>query len=359
MRWRVSPATIGGARRRRYEADSLVIPNRLDVHAGLARHFSNADHPIAPVVATGCSLSVSFGKDNFMASNALRDPPTIRYRVTGMDCSSCAAKIESAAGKIPGVQSVRVSIASQIMTLEVNDPERRLPEVEQAVTQLGYQLARADGGPAGRLKADDDLPDMSHVTPAYRRALWIVVVLNLGYGVVEIVAGFISQSQALKADSLDFIGDGAITLLALLAIGWSIRSRAKVAMTQGLFLGLLGLGVAGATIYRFFVANEPNAELMGLFGVIALIVNVASAVVLIPHRSGNTNARAVWLFSRNDAIGNAAVVLAAGLVAWTGSSWPDLVVAAAIAGLFLHSSWSIVSHARRDLREAGVAPHDM
>ena len=277
-----------------------------------------------------------------------------RYRVTGMDCPSCAAKIETAAGKIPGVKGVRVSIASQIMTLEVQDAERSLPEVEGAVTHLGYQLARMDGASSQEKEhaGDDELPtDMAYVAPAYRKALWIVVVLNVGYGVIEIVAGFIADSQALKADSLDFLGDGAITLLALVAIGWSLAWRAKAALIQGLFLGALGLGVAAATVYRVFVANEPSAELMGAFGIVALVVNVISALVVLPHRTGNSNVRAVWLFSCNDAIGNAAVVLAAILVGWSGSPWPDLVVAIVIAGLFLHSSWSIISHARHDLRE--------
>ena len=122
-------------------------------------------------------------------------------------------------------------------------------------------------------------------------------------------------------------------------------------MVQGLFLGALGLSVLVATVYRVLVRQQPEAELMGVFGLIALAVNVAAAAVLIPHRTGDANARAVWLFSRNDAIGNAAVVVAAGLVAWTGTPWPDLVVAVVIAGLFLQSSWSIVRDALGDLRE--------
>ena len=105
------------------------------------------------------------------------------------------------------------------------------------------------------------------------------------------------------------------------------------------------------TAYRVLVLSQPAAELMGILGLVALLVNVAAAVVLIPHRAGDANVRAVWLFSRNDAIGNAAVVLAAGLVAWTGTPWPDLVVAVVIAGLFLHSAWAIVQDARADLRE--------
>ncbi len=195
-------------------------------------------------------------------------------------------------------------------------------------------------------------PDSTHLTPAYKRALWTVVVLNAGYGVVEMAGGFLSGSQALKADALDFLGDGLITFLGLLAIGWSLVWRARSALVQGLFLGVLGLSVLVATGYRVLVRQQPEAEVMGALGLIALGVNVAAAVVLIPHRTGDANARAVWLFSRNDAIGNAAVVAAAGLVAWTGTPWPDLVVACVIAALFLQSSWSIVRDAVGDLRGA-------
>jgi Co/Zn/Cd efflux system component/copper chaperone CopZ len=281
-------------------------------------------------------------------------PEAVRYRVTGMDCASCAAKIEKAARGIGGVEAVKVSIASQLMTLRLNDADARLPEVERAVTSLGYQLDRLDAAGKPADGEDDELPkDLAHVTPAYKRALWTVVLLNVGYGLVEMVGGFISGSQALKADALDFLGDGLITFLGLLAIGWSLVWRARSALTQGLFLGALGLGVIATTAYRVLVLNQPEAELMGLFGLVALVINVVSALVLISHRKGDANVRAVWLFSRNDALGNLAVVAAAGLVWWTGTPWPDLAVAAVIAGLFLQSSWSIVHDARADLR--GVA----
>ena len=188
--------------------------------------------------------------------------------------------------------------------------------------------------------------------PGYRRALTIVVVLNLGYGVIEMTGGFLSDSQALKADALDFIGDGLITLLGLLAIGWNPAWRARAALIQGLFLGALGLGVLIATAFRVLVQRQPEADLMSVFGIVAFAVNIAAAIVLIPHRKGDVNVRAVWLFSRNDAIGNIAVVIAAGFVALTRSAWPDLIVAMVIAALFLHSSWSIVRGARAKLREA-------
>lgn len=265
-----------------------------------------------------------------------------RYRVVGMDCSHCAEKIEKAARAFPGVDKVRVSIASQEMSLRSVDPAA-LRLVERTVTGLGYQLTRLGQG-------QDEAP--SHTAPAYKRSLWIVILLNIGYGVVETIGGFIAGSQSVKADALDFLGDGFISALGLIAIRWGLSARAQAALLQGAFLAALGLGVLAATVYRIFVLNEPHAELMGVLGAVGLVVNVAAALVLLPHRSGDANVRAVWLFSRNDAIANGAVVLAAALVWWTATPWPDLAVAVIIAGLFLHSASSIIRDAISDLRSA-------
>lgn len=258
-----------------------------------------------------------------------------------MDCAKDAREIEEAAASVEGIADIKVSTATQVMTAQAQPGA--IDELERAVERLGYRLDPI---------ADEQLgsPRASHLTSAYRRALWIVVGLNVGYGAVEMIGGFIANSQALKADALDFVGDGVITFLGLLAINWSHRWRARSALIQGLFLGALGLAVIATTIYRLLAQEPPEAEIMGLLGGIALLVNVAAAIALIPHRTGDANARAVWLFSRNDAIGNAAVIVAAGLVAWTGTAWPDLVVAMIIASLFLQSSWSIVKDALRDLR---------
>lgn len=274
---------------------------------------------------------------------------TVRYRVTGMDCTSCAARIEAAA-RANKADDVRVSIASQEMTLAL-DGTASLPAIETAITGLGYKLARINDGDDD----DDKSPDLSHVTPAYKRALWLVVLLNAGYGIIEIVGGFIAGSQALKADALDFLGDGLISFLGLIAISWGLAARAKAALLQGIFLGLLGLGVLVMTAYRVLFLQQPEAELMGILGLVALAVNVAAAVILLPHRHGDANVKAVWLFSRNDAIGNVAVVVAAGFVAWTRTPWPDLVVAVIIAGLFLHSSYAIIRDAQADLTRARKA----
>lgn len=189
--------------------------------------------------------------------------------------------------------------------------------------------------------------------PAYRRALWIVVVLNIGFGLGEIIAGFIANSQALKADALDFLGDGSITFVGLLALSWSAATRSRVAITQGLFLGALGLWVIAMAIWRALNAVPPDAELMGGVGLGALAVNVVAALILARFRKGDAQARAIWLFSRNDAINNVAVIAAAGLVFWLESAWPDIIVAAVIALVFLHSAWEIVRDARIELGRAG------
>lgn len=195
----------------------------------------------------------------------------------------------------------------------------------------------------------------AHRNPAYRRALWIVVALNAGYGVAEAVGGFLAGSQAVKADALDFLGDGLITMLGLLAIGRSGVWRARAALVQGLFLAALGLGVLANTGYRVLAQQVPAAAAMGALGIAGMAVNIVAAAVLVPHRTGDANVRAVWLFSRNDAIGNFAVVIAAALVAWTRTPWPDLAVALVVAGLFLQSAGSIIRDARGALRAEASA----
>ena len=197
----------------------------------------------------------------------------------------------------------------------------------------------------------DDLGDLTHTTPTYRRALWTIVVLNVVYGAVEFGGGFLAISQGLKADALDFLGDGTITLLGLLAIGWGKTWRARAALLQGVFLAIMGAGVFAATIYRVFVLELPEAELMGVFGIGALVVNVLCAVFLLKHRTGDANVQAVWWFSRNDALGNVAILIAAGFVWLTATPWPDLIVAALIAGLFLHGAWTIIVRANHELAD--------
>tara|TARA_R110000787_G_scaffold49105_3_gene117802 strand:+ start:192 stop:839 length:648 start_codon:yes stop_codon:yes gene_type:complete len=178
--------------------------------------------------------------------------------------------------------------------------------------------------------------------PAYRRALWAVIVINATMFVVEIAAGFAAQSQALQADALDFLGDSMTYALSLFVIARPPLWRANAALFKGISLAVLGLWVLGSTLWRVFTDTVPEPLTMGIVGVLALIANMASVLLLLRFREGDANVRSVWLCSRNDAIGNVAVVIAASGVFATGTAWPDLTVAAIMASLFLTSSVRIV-----------------
>ena len=187
-------------------------------------------------------------------------------------------------------------------------------------------------------------------SPAYRRALVAVIAINAVMFVIEMSAGVISGSQALKADALDFAGDTATYALSLMVIGASIRTRAFASLFKGASLALIAIAVLGMTALRVLDGSPPEAGTMGLVGFMALAANTASVVILLRWRDGDSNVRSVWLCSRNDAIGNVGVILAGGLVALTGSAWPDLVVAVLLASLFLKSASAITLQATRELK---------
>jgi len=188
-------------------------------------------------------------------------------------------------------------------------------------------------------------------SPAYKRALWTVIAINGVMFFVEMGAGIGAQSQALQADALDFLGDTLTYGLSLMVIGSVLAVRARVALLKGMSLALMGIWVFGSTAYRVIDGGVPEAPVMGIVGALALAANLASVVILLKFRDGDSNVRSVWLCSRNDAIGNVAVMLAAAGVWGTQTGWPDLIVAGAMAGLFL---WSSIQIIRLALRELGV-----
>jgi Co/Zn/Cd efflux system component len=189
------------------------------------------------------------------------------------------------------------------------------------------------------------------VNPRYKRVLWTVIAINAAMFVIEIAAGHIAGSQALQADALDFLGDTLTYGLSLAVIGCSIRTRSYAAMAKGVSLTLMGLWVFGSTAYQVWVLGVPRAEIMGAIGVLALAANAASVLLLMRYKDGDANVRSVWVCSRNDAIGNVAVMGAAVAVWSTSSPWPDLAVAGVMAGLFLMSSSQILLQAWREYHD--------
>jgi Co/Zn/Cd efflux system component len=171
----------------------------------------------------------------------------------------------------------------------------------------------------------------------------------------EFAAGIVSGSTSLQADALDFLGDAGNYAISLGVAGMALTWRARAALVKGASLLGLGLWVAASTARHAWLGTLPAAEVMGAVGVIALAANGGVALMLYRFRGGDANMRSVWICSRNDAIGNVAVLLAAAGVFGTGTGWPDVIVAAVMAALSIAGGVQIVRHARADLRIAAVA----
>ena len=190
------------------------------------------------------------------------------------------------------------------------------------------------------------------VSKAYKRVLWVVIVINAAMFLVEMSAGKLAGSQALQADALDFLGDAMTYGISLAVIGMSLKVRATAAIFKGISLLAMGLWVFGSTVYQIFVLGVPKAEIMGLIGFMALAANVASVLLLMRYKDGDANVRSVWLCSRNDAVGNVAVMVASVAVWFTATAWPDLIVAVIMAGLFLRSAQLILVQAWQEYKDS-------
>ena len=187
-------------------------------------------------------------------------------------------------------------------------------------------------------------------SPAWRRALWIALAVNAAMFGGEIIAGVAAGSASLQADALDFLGDAGNYAISLGVAGLGLSWRARAALVKGLGLLALGLWVIGSTAWHAYSGTLPEAGIMGIVGVLALAANAGVALMLYRFRTGDANMRSVWICSRNDAIGNIAVIAAAAGVFGTGTGWPDLIVAAIMASLSISGGWQIVHQARGELR---------
>lgn len=186
---------------------------------------------------------------------------------------------------------------------------------------------------------------------AYKRILLVIIAINAGMFVVEMVAGMLAGSQALQADALDFLGDSLSYSISLWAIGQTMMIRSRAALWKGVSLSVMAAWVALSTLYKFFILNTPDAITMGSVAIAAFVANMISVILLMKYRNGDANVRSVWLCSRNDAISNLVVLVAASGVWATASAWPDLLVALFMAALFMHSSVLIIRQARAEISE--------
>ena len=204
----------------------------------------------------------------------------------------------------------------------------------------------------GKTCCGPDKAGANNNDPTWRRILWIALGLNAIMFGVEIVAGSAADSRALQADALDFLGDAANYAISLGVAGMALVWRARAALVKAATMLAFGLWVLGSAIWGFFVGASPDPGTMGAIGSLALAVNLAVAAMLFRYRSGDANMRSVWICSRNDAIGNIAVLAAAIGVFGTGRAWPDLVVASIMAGLAVWGSAEVFNQARGELRSS-------
>ena len=186
--------------------------------------------------------------------------------------------------------------------------------------------------------------------PAFLRVLWIIIALNGGMFITEVLAGQRTGSQSLLADALDFAADTLTYGISLWAIGKPQSVRTKAALFKGYSLFAMAIYVLGSTVYKILFHSVPDAPIMGVIAILAFMANLVSVLLLYKWRNGDANIRSVWLCSRNDAIGNIAVLAAAIGVFGTGTAWPDLIVAGLMASLFLRASWQIVMHAKSEMK---------
>lgn len=194
----------------------------------------------------------------------------------------------------------------------------------------------------------------------FRRVLWTALLVNGAMFGIEIVASFIGDSVSLQADALDFLADSANYATSLFVVGMAISARARATLVKGATMAAFGFWVIGSAVYRAVTGSVPDAGVMGGIAFLALTANVAVATLLYRFRQGDSNMRSVWLCSRNDAVGNLAVMVAAAGVFASSSRWPDLFVAALIAGLNISAAVHVVRLARREVADArgyGDAQH--
>jgi Co/Zn/Cd efflux system component len=186
--------------------------------------------------------------------------------------------------------------------------------------------------------------------PAYRRVLWAVLAINAAMFLVEIGAGLAAGSASLQADALDFFGDAANYAISLLVVGMALRYRAMAALAKGATMGLFGLWIIGTVIWHALHGTLPSAITMGAVGFAALSANAMSFGLLWAYRDGDANMRSAWICTRNDVLGNLAVLFAAAGVFGTGMGWPDVIVGAIMASLALQGAWLVMQQSLTELR---------
>lgn len=269
----------------------------------------------------------------------MNDSPALEstFSVPKMDCPSEERMIRMALQDVEGVQALTFDLAGRTLTVVHRAP---VQEVLQRLVPLGLGASLAASRSAGSGDARGVVPPDD---AAEARLLRLLLSINAAMFAVEIVAGFLAQSTGLMADALDMFADAAVYGLSLFAVGRPAAMKLRAAHMAGWLQLMLAALVLGEVVRRFVYGSEPVSGLMMGMGLLALCANVACLVLVARKRDAGAHMKASYIFSANDVIANAGVILAGFLVAVTGSNYPDLVIGV-IVGLF------VLNGARRILR---------
>jgi Co/Zn/Cd efflux system component len=199
----------------------------------------------------------------------------------------------------------------------------------------------------------DECCEVREIPREQRRTLQIVLLINAVMFLTESVAGVLAHSTALFADSLDMLGDAIVYGFSLYVIGRGIAWQARAALLKGLVMAAFGIGLLMQVAFKITRGVTPTVEVMGVVGTLAFAANLWCLALLWRRRGDDINMRSAWICSRNDVIGNVAVLVAAGAVAVTGSPWPDIVIGLLVASVFGRSAVQVVRDASRAVAASG------
>ena len=264
---------------------------------------------------------------------------TTVFSIPKMDCPSEEQMIRMALDGITTIKGLDFDFANRRLSV-IHEDTHDLITTKLTALKLGAIVLSSNA--ASEVEAATLITAPSKDAEE-TRVLKIVFIINAGMFVTEFIAGWIAESTGLLADSLDMFADAAVFAMSLYAVGKAISYKKRAARISGYLQMALALGAFFEVVRRFIYGSEPGAKIMIIVAAVALVANAGCMWMLAKHRNGEVHMQASWIFLTNDVIANAAVIVAAILVTFTGSHIPDLVTGAFIGSIVLAGSLKILT----------------
>ncbi|WP_372240252.1 cation transporter [Pseudomonas sp. gcc21] len=261
------------------------------------------------------------------------------FAVPKMDCPSEERMIRLALNSFHNIRALSFDLSNRRLTV-VHDGEVEPITAKLRTLGLGASLQKTSTADSGAVTAA--ISSATSDTQESGTLRWLLGINAIMF-LAEMTVGLIAQSAGLIADSLDMFADAAVYGLALYAVGRSLRLQTRAAHVAGVLQLVLALGVLMEVGRRFLFGSEPESLVMMIVGFIALIANTVCLLLIFKHREGGVHMKASWIFSANDVLINLGVITAGALVAWTGSSYPDLIIGTIVGLIVLNGARRILA----------------